>query len=93
MQAVTDVGKLTRREVDALLLSFGAGMLVVRAHLLAVSALTHRLELLSHRFDGAGEIGQLTGDAGDVLFGRHDAGFYAGTYAAKGTDRVVPLAA
>ncbi len=64
MQTLTDLGQFSRREVNALLLG-------VRALLLAVSALANRLELFFHQLDGVSEVGQLRGDAPDVLVVRH----------------------
>ena len=46
-------------------------MLTVSALLLVVGALSHRLELSCHLFDGASEVGQLRSDAAYVLIGRH----------------------
>ena len=64
MQALTDLGQFSRREVDAFLLR-------VSALLLTLSARKNRLELRFHRLDGVGEISQLGSDAGDVLVVGH----------------------
>ena len=71
MQTLTHLGQFSRGEVNALLLG-------VRALLLGVSARPIRLQLFFERLDGVSEIGQLAGDAGDVLVVRHGPGFYAG---------------
>ena len=69
LQTLADVGELSRREVDAFLLRFRAGLLAIGLPLLAVGPLAHRLELSFHCGDRAGESGQLASDAGDVRFG------------------------
>lgn len=71
LQAVTDFGQFSRREINALLLDIRALLLAVCALLLAVSALANLVDLLRHSLHGPSEIGQLTSDARYVLFGCH----------------------
>jgi hypothetical protein len=62
LQTVTDLGELSRGEIDALLLD-------VCALLLTFSARAKRLELALQLLNGMGEIRQLAGDRGDVVSG------------------------
>jgi hypothetical protein len=64
LQALTDLGQFSRREVDALLLG-------IRTRLLAVGAMAERVELFRHLLDSMGQIGQLTCDERCILFAPH----------------------
>ena len=56
LQTVTDLGELSRREVDAFLLDLGALLLAVSAQLLAISTLAKRRELALHLRHGTSEV-------------------------------------
>lgn len=71
LQAFTHVAELTRREVNAFLLYFGAFVLGISPISRGVSPIAHRLELLRHRLDSARELGQMFCDLGYVFLGRH----------------------
>jgi hypothetical protein len=62
----------------ALLLAVNEVLLAVSARLLAIRALGHGLEISRHLLDRASELGQLLGDARNVLSRRHVAGVYVG---------------
>ena len=69
MKTIADFNQFSSRQVDALLLYFGALLLAVGARLLTVGAILKRSELSRHPLDGMSEFGQLTGRARDVLVG------------------------
>jgi len=69
LKTIADFNQFSSRQVDALLLYFGALLLAVGARLLTVGAILKRSELSRHPLDGMSEFGQLTGRARDVLVG------------------------
>ena len=71
MQAVTDIGQLSRSEFNALLLDFRALVLAVSALLLPVSALANLREIVCHLLHGPSELSKLAGDARYVRFDCH----------------------
>ena len=64
LQTLTDLGELSRREVNTLLLG-------VCSLLLAVSTRAKGVQLGRHVFDDAGQVGHLASHHRCVLFGRH----------------------
>jgi hypothetical protein len=64
---VTHLGEFSRCKVNSLLLRFRALLLAFSTLLLAVSTLAEQRELLCHLLDSSSEIGQLAGDARDVV--------------------------
>ena len=90
LKPVADLGQLSRREVDALLLDLRALLLLV-GPLRSLSARSpSALQLGGHALDGPGELGQLPGDDLRVLF-HGGVQSYAGGSVSNGSDSRIQI--